>query len=331
MYTFNGWNTKADGTGISYSESDVIKALADKESITLYAQWLGEEFEITFDANGGETPITSKMVRYGETYGELPVPVRDGYGFTGWSSNGLSFKSTSKVQYAESYRTLVAGWRENAYTIVFNANGGEGLMDPIFALFNGNKTLSSNVFVRDGYSFVGWNTKEDGSGVSYSDEAVIKLDSVENSLLNLYAQWEEGPGYVINNYSSSEEDGYISLIPGNTSLEDYKENIVLKDGYSVEVDLGDKSKIFTGSKTRIYKGSTLIIEFINIVSGDVTGDGLINIADVIKIADHSIRSGILVNDYEKLASDVTGDNIINIADVVKIADYTLDNSINLWR
>ena len=25
------------------------------------------------------------------------------------------------------------------------------------------------------------------------------------------------------------------------------------------------------------------------------------------------------------------DNIINIADVVKIADYTLDNSIKLWR
>lgn len=492
-YIFNGWNTKADGTGTSYSEYDVIKALGDKESITLYAQWLGEEFEITFDANGGTTLIASKKVRYGETYGELPIPVRDGYGFEEWQIDGdgwvKSITSDDDVHYSYYNPSLIAKWVSDAYTVAFYPNGGNGISTWMNIKNNTDGTLIENTYTRDGYVFTGWNTKEDGSGVSYLDQASINLDSVENSLLNLYAQWQpieydivfnandgvgsidkidvtfdvsvnlpvntftregyvfngwntkedgtgvsysdqasvknlanknnqevilyaqwdaitykvvfnnnggtgtmedqvlvydkefnlnantftkedykfvqwntkndgtgtsysdkasvknlttekdgevvlyaiwrEVDGYVINEYSSDEESGYVSLIPGNTSLDAYKENIILKDGYSVEVDLGERDKIFTGSKTKIYKDSILVVEFINVVSGDVTGDGIVNIADVIKIADHSINQNVLVEDYEKLASDVTKDSVINIADVVKIADHTLDNSINL--
>ena len=40
-YTFNGWNTKADGTGTSYSNEEVVKNLTDQNdvNIDLYAQW----------------------------------------------------------------------------------------------------------------------------------------------------------------------------------------------------------------------------------------------------------------------------------------------------
>ena len=49
--------------------------------------------EIVFDANGGvlsgygNATKTSKTVSYGEQYGDLPVPVREGYTFAGWSRN----------------------------------------------------------------------------------------------------------------------------------------------------------------------------------------------------------------------------------------------------
>ena len=68
-----------------------------------------------------------------------------------------------------------------------------------------------------------------------------------------------------------------------------------------------------------------------VVFGDVTSDGNVNIADVVKIADHTIQQNVLNNIYVLSAADVTNDGYINIADVVKIADYTLDNSIVLWR
>ena len=46
-YKFTGWNTKADGTGTSYTEGQTISLT---ENITLYAQW--EENKISGNANG---------------------------------------------------------------------------------------------------------------------------------------------------------------------------------------------------------------------------------------------------------------------------------------
>ena len=87
--------------------------------------------------------------------------------------------------------------------------------------------------------------------------------------------------------------------------------------------------LYTGSKTRITKDNNVIVENTNIVRGDVNGDGLVNIADVVKVADHTIIQNTIKNSYEKYAGEVTNDNIINISDVIKIADYTLNKDIDL--
>ncbi len=77
-YVFGGWNTKADGSGSSYSDKQSVTFTPtnDGDSITLYAQWEKEpnvpsNYTVSFDANGGEdiAPIT---VTYGEKYGRLP-------------------------------------------------------------------------------------------------------------------------------------------------------------------------------------------------------------------------------------------------------------------
>lgn len=45
---------------------------------------------------------------------------------------------------------------------------------------------------REGYVFVGWNTKADGTGTHYNDsESVSNLTTQNNGKVNLYAQWEE--------------------------------------------------------------------------------------------------------------------------------------------
>lgn len=56
--------------------------------------------------------------------------------------------------------------------------------------------LSKNIYRRTGYTFVGWNTKPDGSGTSYADGAEIFNLSVydcnedpERGTVTLYAQW----------------------------------------------------------------------------------------------------------------------------------------------
>lgn len=54
-YVFNGWNTKADGSGTLYEDSaNVINLVENKnETVILYAQWTLNEYTVSFDSNGG--------------------------------------------------------------------------------------------------------------------------------------------------------------------------------------------------------------------------------------------------------------------------------------
>lgn len=76
--------------------------------------------------------------------------------------------------------------------VTFNSNGGTGTM-AVQDMVNDTATaLSANTFTRTGYTFQGWNTKADGTGISYADKASIKLSSD----MTLYAQWKFVPVVV---------------------------------------------------------------------------------------------------------------------------------------
>ena len=49
------WNTKPDGSGVSYSDEEEILNLTstDGDVIKLYAQWAINEYVVKFDSNGG--------------------------------------------------------------------------------------------------------------------------------------------------------------------------------------------------------------------------------------------------------------------------------------
>lgn len=74
------------------------------------------------------------------------------------------------------------------------------------------KDLTENTFEREGYTFVGWNTKADGSGKSYTDKSKItNLTSKNGKTITLYAQWEKNEQLnfkveVINNIIKSDNN-----------------------------------------------------------------------------------------------------------------------------
>ena len=69
------------------------------------------------------------------------------------------------------------------HTVTFNANGGSGTMADQVA--NVPTALNANSFTRAGYTFAGWNTADDGSGVAYGDGATYSFAAD----ITLYAQW----------------------------------------------------------------------------------------------------------------------------------------------
>ena len=76
-------------------------------------------------------------------------------------------------------------------TVSYNANGGTGTMATDTIANSGDDyTIKVNAFIRNGYTFNGWNTKADGTGTAYAPVAVIK--EVKQSI-TLYAQWLAKP------------------------------------------------------------------------------------------------------------------------------------------
>ena len=74
-------------------------------------------------------------------------------------------------------------------TVTFNPNGGEGTMAPMEVQPGTKINLTQNTFIYDGYTFTGWNTKADGTGTAYADEATVSFDADTT----LYAQWTQNP------------------------------------------------------------------------------------------------------------------------------------------
>ena len=102
-YTFGGWD-KADGTAWDYVNDTVTGDIA------LYAKWIPNTYKLTFNTNGG-SDVTPKNVTYGELFGELPVPVREGYVFMGWfdAQESTQYDATTQLDKDEDL-TLYAKW-----------------------------------------------------------------------------------------------------------------------------------------------------------------------------------------------------------------------------
>jgi len=223
-YELKEWNTKADGSGTSYNDLEEIQAMNDKDSITLYAIWWGEERVVTFNANGGVVSPDRKVVRVRQNYGDLPIPIREGFGFNGWNDlkGGIYVDAFTQLLGYE----LTASWKDDSYTIIYDANGGtikEEYKDK-HDIYLHSETIATDygengqdkdvydyLYERDGSTFKEWNTKMDGSGTGYTDEQVIN----SSSNITLYAIWENETGTIT--YNSNYE-------PNQTNTQDFTFN-----------------------------------------------------------------------------------------------------------
>lgn len=161
----------------------------------------------------------------------------NGYWYTDW---GDVFADESEVEnwIREGFSHQEGGvtihlYSANSYTIRFDANGGSGMMaDQVVYPYDGSR-LNTNSFVLSGKYFDGWNTKADGTGVSYSDEYEI-WDLIDGARVGenvmLYAQWASYISYDDNGANSVTSMGnqiidnnasYIELWPPNFQRSGY--------------------------------------------------------------------------------------------------------------
>ena len=94
------------------------------------------------------------------------------------------------------------------------------------------------------------------------------------------------------------ESKYISVYKGTTKLE-------------------NNALVGTGMTVCIMDGDKIAKKYTAIITGDTSGDGKINITDMIAVKAHILKKSGLSGVYSK-AGDVNGDSKINITDFIKI-------------
>ena len=205
---------------------------AEYETQYRYRDIEPDAYTVTFDANGGSVNISSKTVTVGESYGNLPTPVRNGYTFDGWytsADGGSNIWASSTVSRTWDH-TLYAHWTGSIQTctVTFDANGGS-VSTSGKTVTVGESYGSLPTPVRSGYTFDGWYTSADGgSGVNSFTTVSQSWDHT------LYAHWTintKGPTLSDLTYSFSNSKrayGYSSsykiplaryqMMFGNTAL-----------------------------------------------------------------------------------------------------------------
>lgn len=188
-YEFAGWFTEAVG-GVEIKPTTLVNKLSNH---TLYAHW-GIRYTITYVLNGGPNHADNVDHFYDCDQVNLYAPTRAGYIFGGWYKNSLTGEKLTTIPAGtEEDITVCAKWTPITYSIVFKVNG-TGFTGTMSSLTNRkygtSYTLPAVAYKKTGYTFVGWNTKADGTGTTYKNKASVKnLTTTNGKTVYLYAKW----------------------------------------------------------------------------------------------------------------------------------------------
>ena len=243
-YVWGKW-TNTD-TGAPVSPNKAYTFTMGTKDVCLTANSTPITYTVTFIKNSASATGTmaNQILTYDETcrLNKNEFARDDDYSFEAWNTasdgsgefiidEGLAV-NLSKTQ--DDVVNLYAQWKQNPVVTFHGNDATSGSMEPQVVKYNTTTNLKANEYVRNGYIFTGWNTKADGSGTSYADEAVVTL--TEN--LDLYAQWNKNP--VVTFYGNYATSGSMEpqVVKYNTTT-NLKANEYVRNGY-----------IFTGWNTK---------------------------------------------------------------------------------
>jgi uncharacterized repeat protein (TIGR02543 family) len=211
-WAFAGWAASAGGE-VAYTDgASYTMGTAD---VTLYAKWTQNTHTVTFDKNdaaavgtmaaqtiaeGSSSPLTANAF------------VKTGWTFTGWAASaGGEVAYTDGASYAMGTGdvTLYAKWVQKTHTVTFNKNdvAATGSMAAQTIAEGSSAPLTSNAFVKTGWSFAGWMTSATGTMVAFSDGAGYPMGTAD---VTLYAKWTQNTHTVTFNKNDAAATGTMA-------------------------------------------------------------------------------------------------------------------------
>ena len=235
--SFTGEKANEEIAITDFSWSGNIGGEAYTNGLTLYAKFSDKVLQgtgtyyLTLDAFAGKVNgqsivnLTSKSTEFKTVDLTKYTPVREGYTFKGWDLNGKIITSIDSSYFANGdCITVTATYTQDTFkgdgiVLILNANGGtiDGKASNKYDYLGGGNSgtamsLLPYIPVREGYTFNGWNSKNDGSGKNYKymywrlwdkegatefeKDTLIKEESGYERYKNitLYASWTKNAG-----------------------------------------------------------------------------------------------------------------------------------------
>ncbi len=215
-YIFTGWYTQKNGD-MRVTSSTILKTANNH---TLYASWVAEIATAILDFKGGTCSVSFAQITYGEAFGALPTPVKEGYNFDGWyTENGTQITEKTVSTYTDAF-TLYAKWSKAEYSITFNA--GEGTCDTANKKVNYAEIVGTlPTPVKENSEFLGWYDSE-GTEIT---ETSIYTYSKNVSLNAKYAEKQSG-------YAKFVAGGEVVATVSFSDLPNSKPAVPEKKGYN---------------------------------------------------------------------------------------------------
>lgn len=216
--------TKSDG-GFTYTIPKVTEQPVISVSVEPKPQ-----YTVTFISNSGIYSIST--VEEDMNVSQPDTPERYGYTFGGWyTDKDCTWPYDFQTGVTGSV-TLYAKWSADTYVVEYKKNTTDdvALPDEQIKAHDIVLQLRSDRPVRTGYTFIGWNTRADGTGTSYGAGSELTV----NANITLYAQWSVQTysvamivGDGINGTISSNEAAYNETIRVTaTSADGYNEPVI---------------------------------------------------------------------------------------------------------
>ena len=263
-YNFVGWNTDPNAkTGLEsldMSTSDVtLYAIFSKDITTTFKYYNGtteKQEDVVSTMYNNDENVTIKTP-IGKTY-------TDGEGNT-WTKNGWTTSTTSTTTAGTLENTDIKVNSNNTYymlykrniTLNYNVNGGSSIAptsgigvvatntSDITSILGADMVIDSSTPIKVGYTFSGWNTKQDGTGNNLTGTQKLTKDTT------LYAKWTPNTNtkYTVEHYKEQLEGSYVKADTDNlTGTTDTQINAQSKTNYTgYNLDTNVAGTVTTGT------------------------------------------------------------------------------------
>lgn len=251
-YRFDGWNTEANGSGIDYNDKESVSYITSEAngSVTLYAQWVKNTYEVVFNKNTpnyGATP-TETMESISCVYDEGKQLPKNTFKVDGWIFKGWATSTTGSVVYTDEAElknltsthaeraNLYAVWEVEPYTVGKYVSNGVVVADT-----NGKNSYTVYNYINEtpqlkcgGKVIVDWSSCSNGNQnyISAVNSTGTRYGGGNNNLDIAYGVTEV---FFVGNPNSTYMDVYIYTVgyPIDSSLTIHMKDMNFSSGSGI--------------------------------------------------------------------------------------------------